>query len=275
MERITVNLNFDDFHPQADADGDFGGDLDQGVFALLQSLWDEFPSLKITFFTTPNWIDRPYLHHRYFYHIRKLLGMKPVVPPHRDEPFRLDKHPAWCARVAALVKEGKLEIAVHGYTHHNPNSVIHGQEFDEITYADAHQKIHDAEAMFAAVGIPFVKIFRPPGWGVSLGMYEALQDLKYRAVAVLPSNSRTATIGTVNGMSAIPSNYSLNESPDIALREVRRGHALFAKGHMTYRYGMETIHNGITASSVEHIRTVLHALEQEYEVHYVGLADLL
>ncbi len=105
MKEILLNLNFDDFHTQTDEEGDFGGDLENGNFRYIKALWDEFPGLKITLFTTPNWIDRPYQYHHYFYHIRKLLGIRPVVPHHNGEPFRIDKHPEWCKQVRQWIKE--------------------------------------------------------------------------------------------------------------------------------------------------------------------------
>ncbi|MBI4374661.1 MAG: DUF2334 domain-containing protein [Deltaproteobacteria bacterium] len=263
MQEIIFNLNLDDFHPQTDEDGDFGGDLKNGNFGYLANLWNEFPQLKITLFTTPNWIDSPFTRSPIHYVVRRWLGRRPVVSPRTGEPFRLDKHSEWCAKVRGLVEAGRLEIAVHGYNHYNPNLSVHGQEFVGLDYEESKKRVLAAEEVFRAAGLPFVRIFRPPGWGVSKGMLLALKDFGYR-VAFSPSHERKA-----------PSNYSIKEPPELALVQAERSGAVFAKAHMCCRYGRETIENGLNETHYQNIAGALRLLHSRFRVQYTFLEQIL
>lgn len=275
MKQIIVNLNFDDFHPQSDVYGDFGGELEYGNFKYIRRLCNEFPGLVVTLFTTPNWIDTPFLRHPWWYRMRYIAGVRPVVPLLINEQFRLDKHPEWCAKVRSLVASGCIEIAVHGYYHHNSNQVIHGQEFHNISYDHAMQRLQKAESIFKEVKIPFVKIFRPPGWGVSNDMFKALRDMHYEAVGIDSSHSRTYNVGRYKGLKTIPQNYSIREAPGVVVALAKEQGAVFAKGHMCYTYGRETIENGLTQAYYENMRTALRLLHENYDVRYTSLMDLI
>lgn len=280
MKDIIFNINFDDFHPQMDKFGDFGGDPKFGNFKLILELLKEFPGLKITMFTVPNWIDKPFTCSSYYYHIRKLLGMQPVVPNYKDEPFRLDKHKDWCAKVREFIKKDRLEIAVHGYNHHNPKSVIHGQEFAGLSYQESKKKILNAEKIFKKCQIPYVRIFRPPGWGISKGMFEALRDLNYIA-ATNQSNSKTfqihkisSGVSDIGGLKNIPQNYSIKDNPNEAFREAKTHGVVYAKGHMVYNYGQEIIENGLN-NNINNLQTVLKILNKKYKIKYIFLKNLI
>lgn len=271
-EVVYFNLNFDDFHPQRDPD--FGADPSSGIFKMFLDLLEEFPGLKITQFTPANWIDRPRRGPRPWYVIKQYLGL-PVVGTERGEPYRLDKHPAWCRAVKELVEQGRFEIAVHGYYHTNPRIFSHGQEFADLDAAEARRRITMAEETFRRCGIPFVKGFRPPGWGLSAGLFEALQELGYRFVAPFPSRLKFRQVGTLEGMAVPPQNYSIAEPPSVALQEARVYGLVFAKGHITYRYGSEVLDNGINERTWENLRTVLRLLNERYQVRYVTMSEYL
>jgi peptidoglycan/xylan/chitin deacetylase (PgdA/CDA1 family) len=272
---ILFNLNFDDFHPQTDRDGDFGGDLDDGNFKYIKAIWEEFPELKITMFTTPNWIDTPYRLHHYFYHLRRILRFKEIVPSLKNEPFRLDKHPECCNKIRELINENKIEIAIHGYYHYNPKLVIHGQEFQNLSYEESKKRILLAEEILQKVNLPFVKIFRPPGWGISEGLLKALKELNYQAIAVHSSSSRTYEIGEYYGLKTIHQNYSISEKPEIALEQAEKRGVVLAKGHMCYNYGKEIIENGLCEKNYMNLRDALYLLNQKFEIKFIFLSDLL
>jgi peptidoglycan/xylan/chitin deacetylase (PgdA/CDA1 family) len=270
-EIVYFNLNFDDFHPQVNPD--FGGDPDRGAFRRLRHLLDEFPGLVITLFTVPNWQDQPRRGPRPWYLLKEFLG-RPVVRPLTEEPYRLDRHPRWCAVVRDLSSQGRLEVAVHGYTHCNPSRYAHGQEFADADETEALWRLQSAEAIFREAGIPFIKAFRPPGWGVSGGTIQALKTLRYAVFSPFPSRLRISSVGTVEGMLIPPQNYSIVEEPQVALRLAAQRGVVFAKGHMVYRYGWERMENGITDRSWANLRQVLRLLHGNFTVRYMSLMQL-
>lgn len=270
MKEIFLNLNFDDFHPQNDNVGDFGG-LGGAAISFFEELFREFPNLKITMFTTPNWVDRPMKFPSSWYHLRKLFGIRPVVPSYINEPFRIDKHNNWCAWVKQKISEGRLEIMVHGYKHHNKNITVHGQEFLNIKYETAKESIEKAEKLFDQCGIHYVKGFRPPGWGYSSGLFKALKELNYSIVSIFPSQFRISEVGDINGFLVPPQNVSVHESIEIALAEAEKSGLVFLKGHIAYQYGSEIIENGLSEKNKENLKQILRELELNYSVNYVNL----
>lgn len=272
---IFFNLNFDDFHPQTDSDGDFGGDLENGNFKYIRKLLIEFPDLKINMFTTPNWIDTPYKYHHYFYYIRKFLKFKEIVPSLKNEPYRLDKHLIWVRKVNDLINKNKIEIAVHGYYHYNPKEIIHGQEFKNLSYEESLKRIILSERLFEKCNLRYVKIFRPPGWGFSEGLLKALRELKYKAIALNQSNSRTYRLEKFYNFKNIPQNYSIKEKPYVALEQAKKYNIVFAKGHMSYKYGKEIIDNGLNEENYKNLRNTIKILKKQFVVIFLFLSEFL
>lgn len=271
---IIVNLNFDDFHPQNSYFGDFGG-LEGENLKKITQLLDEFTDLKITMFTVPNWIDVPYTKHRYWYKIRELLRIFPVVSPNIESPYLLRKNKNWCQKVRDLVRNDKLEIAVHGFFHHNPYRSIHGQEFFNLNYEETKQRILLAEAEFNYNSIPFVKAFRPPGWGTNIYLPRVLKDLNYDMYATNSSGSKTCDFEYKDFLLSLPQNWSIKEDPQEALRLAEKYGRVFMKGHIAFKYGLETIENGINEIHWNNLRNALHLLTQNYNVTFVTLQDCI
>lgn len=268
---IFFNLNFDDFHPQLSPD--FGGDPDSGNFILFRRLLAEFPELKITLFTVPNWIDRPRRIPGPWYHLKRALGL-PIIHPLANEPFRLDKHQRWSDVVGALASAGRLEIAVHGYYHCNPWNYAHAQEFSHLEESQAYERIAQAEQLLGRCGIPFVKGFRPPGWGMSAGLIRALKRLNYRFISPFSPYLRLSRIGVFEGMAVPPQNWGLIDDPTLAVDLAATHGVVFAKGHIAPRYGVETM-DGITPTRWQNLRRVLHELHDHFEVRFVTMSEYL
>ncbi len=272
---ILVHLNFDDFNPQSDKNGDFGG-LGGDNLNKIEELLKEFPNLKITMFTVPNWIDRPYKYHRYLYKAKELLRIFPVVSPSCSEPNLLRKHGDWCSLVRKLVAEDRLEIAVHGFFHFNPQSRIHGQEFEGLSESAVRQRIVLAEEEFHHNNIPFIKAFRSPGWGKNIHLTKVLGELGYSVNAYLSSSSKTyqATKESHNLLS-LPQNWSIKESAEEAINLADQHGCVFMKGHIAFRYGRETVENGINDKHWGNLREALSRLEQLYTVKYITIKDII
>lgn len=273
-KKIFFNLNFDDFHPQNDRWGDFGG-LGGNVQKRIEELLNSFTDLKITMFTTPNWIDRPFLFSKYFYYLRFFLKIFPVVKPLAGEPFNLLKHPDWCDWVRKKVLEDRLEIAVHGYNHHNSHRVIHGQEFFDLESQNLEKKISLAEKLFDEAKIPFVKGFRPPGWGMSSCLISILLKRNYKFAGLFPSSYRLSKVGDLDGLKIIPQNYSINEPVSVALEQAEKTGVVFAKGHLAVNYGKEKMPNGLSEDNFNNLLSVISTLKESYDVQFVSLEEYL
>ena len=270
-ETVYFNLNFDDFHPQYFPD--FGGQPDAGVFQLFRELLDDFPGLKITLFTVPNWIDRPRTWPRPWYWAKRALGL-PIIQPLRGEPFRIDKHMGWCQAVRTMVTEGKFEIAVHGCDHCNPLRYAHSQEFADRDETEAFERVARAEELFDLCGIPFVKGFRPPGWGLSAGLIRALRRLRYRFISPFSPYLRLNRIGVFEGLAVPPQNWGIVDDPEVAVGLAEACGVVFAKGHIAARYGAETM-DGITPKTWDNLRRTLHELHRRFDVRFVTMDQFL
>ena len=214
-------MNIDDFTPCSKPD--FGG-IDGTVLARLIALNVDYGT-KFTLFTTPNWLDRP---HDLPMRIMRRFGARFKL---RDDPFRLDKHEKWCDIVRGGVEKGIWELAVHGCTHFNTKSGLHQQEFINLSHREAVSRLERAMEIFVLAKLPFVKVFRPAGFGFNENTITALESCGFEAIAPFPSWYRNTE-------------FSMGK-----LRVLPQGENDL-KFHTAYRYGCETIHNGLESEEV-------------------------
>jgi len=265
--RYYLNINLDDVHPESRSYiADCGGDLEKGVFKYIIKLIDEFPKLKITLFVTPNWIDKPNdpLPVKF---IKKIFGLK-YTNEWKDEPFRLDKHVEWCEWLNEFVKKGNIEVAIHGLYHHR-DSDPHSAEFMSLPYIESKRRLILAEKIFENCGLKYVKGFRPPGWGISDGLFRALKELNYLYISLDPIACRISEsvlprhrISIYRKLINIPQNWDImHGSIDEAINILMKYRFLSAKGHIQNRYGPDFLGNGLTEESYENIRNLLLNLE--------------
>jgi len=276
-----LNLNFDDVHPETSNDiADCGGDMEKGVFKYILSLLDEFPKLKITLFVVPNWIDKPndpFL----FKHIKKLLGLR-YTNQWYGEPFRLDKHEDWCEWLNSFVEKGKIEICVHGLYHHR-DSDPHSAEFKDLSYEECKRRILLAEKIFKNAGLKYSKIFRPPGWGISEGLFKALKDLKYSisldpiACGISINKLPRYSVSIYKNLINIPQNWDIKKGKiEEAIKILEKYKFLSAKGHIQDRYGRDVVGNGLTKESYKNIRNLLIKIEERgLKVRYCMMKEIV
>jgi hypothetical protein len=125
---------------------DFNPKAEVNCIGEIQELVYTFPQIKLTMFTSA------------LYERRALFS-----------------DPEWCKAVNKLIESNNLKLAIHGL-YHTP------EEFKHKTKDDALLSITVAESVFKVAGLPFIKVFRGPHWGINEATYEALIDLKYKAV---------------------------------------------------------------------------------------------
>lgn len=264
MSQVYFNLSFDDIHPESSKDGnDCGGDRDEGVFNFFFKLWKICPSLKITLFVTPNWIDRA----NDSFPVRKLkqiFGFK-YTNVWNGEPFLLTRHKDWCRWLNSIKN---VEIALHGYSHH-ANSRFHSQEFQGMTYSACKRRLERSEGIFKASGLNYVRGFRPPGWGISDGLFRALGELKYDFVSLdsipckIDSLSRYK-IEKYHGLVNVPQNWDIAHGTIAEALDIVEKHGLLmAKGHICDFYDGERIRNGLNDVTFENLCDLLKAIKSK------------
>lgn len=93
-----------------------------------------------------------------------------VPPKYMGQHLSADEY--WCSEVFELIKSGNINLAVHGLTHSQ-------EEFKNLEFDDARNRIVEAENILFEAGLPFQKVFRGPHWGIGIGSILALMYLDY------------------------------------------------------------------------------------------------
>jgi len=276
-----LNINLDDIHPEGSRHiADCGGDMEKGVFGYVVRLIDEFPKLKFTLFVTPNWIYKPgnIAPIRW---LKKLVGLQDYNI-WTEEPFRLDKNKEWCEWLNEFVKKGNIEIAIHGLYHYNI-CYPHSAEFRDLPYEECKRRLIMAEEIFKKAQLSYTKGFRPPGWGISEGLFKALKELNYLYVSLDPSACGISDkdlpryrISIYKGLVNIPQNWDIKKGAvDEAIEILKKYRFLSAKGHIQDKYGQDYIGNGLTEESYENIRNLLLEIEKEgINVKFVTMEEV-
>ena len=274
-QTIYFNLNLDDIHPEtSEYLADCGGDKEQGVFKYLFQLIKDYPAIQITLFTTPNWINKSKAGF-VSRNIKRILG-KASGKTWQGEPFHLTKHPEWCAW---LNEQKNFEIAVHGYTHYAPTR-SYAQEFKDISYEEAKEKLQLAEKTFHDSRLTFIKGFRPPGWGVSEGLFRALKELNYSFISVDGPSANISELhptklSKYKGLVNVPQNWDIATGTiGDAVKLIEQGiRFISAKGHIAQCYGADYIENGLTEKNYENVKALLRYLSVHYDLRFISLLE--
>lgn len=139
----TITLIIDDFSPL------------NHRFDVIRKLRDRFPEFKVTMMTVP-------------WEIRYKLN-------EGGTPINDEKYSEWVNLVKHGIKDGWLEIGLHGFTH-TPD------EFDKIDEKMFKAKIEFAEKMFESTGIKLTKIFKPTTENIDKKAIKILKKMDYKVV---------------------------------------------------------------------------------------------
>ena len=139
----TISLELDDFGPF------------NHRFDLLEKLRVRYPDFKITMFTVC-WDIR----------YKTKEGGTPISKP-EYQPF--------VDMVKRGVRQGWLEIAVHGLTHAP-------YEFLDLEPRLATAKVKFAQEFLESTEIPYVKLFKAPYWQIRDDSKEAIQEMGFEVV---------------------------------------------------------------------------------------------
>lgn len=93
-----------------------------------------------------------------------------VPPKYYGQP--LFAYPKWCDEIRELVESGFIRLGVHGLRHHT-------EEMISKSYQESVSLLKEAEAIFHASRLRFVKVFRAPNWSINENNIKALIDMGY------------------------------------------------------------------------------------------------
>jgi peptidoglycan/xylan/chitin deacetylase (PgdA/CDA1 family) len=290
----AIVIGIDDVHPESSLNGsDCGGDLDRGALGLLENFLQRYRNVKVTLFVTPchMFLPQPPGIERLHGIARSILGLGGVADRvfyrffiRSFEPNRYDveKSKAFSLYLAGLVKRGQIEIGIHGCFHFH---VIppYSSEFKHLSEEEARRRIRIAVKKLAQAGIPFVKGFAPPGWGVSRDLLKVLAEEGFIYIAGSADFTSPVHVKAVSkeaGLKGVPLifpskvfsnliNVPRNWTPhrnDLyrALKIIESGGLLGIHMHVEDEYHGTYLGNGITIENICRLEKLLDAIESTF-----------
>lgn len=275
-------LAVDDVRPEGSKDEeglDFGGDMDQGNFRFLNQLVEQYPYLKMTLFVPVDCTEKSV--HSNWKTLSKLDSIvtplarlspslakstKSVVVKKRSYPrgtFRLTnlRHQTWCKWLSSKVESGNFEVAPHGLNH---DAGFSSMEFVGLSEDETLSRLLEMEYVFDNSMIPYVKGFRPPGWGANEHLPKVLGNLGYKFYAAYHSFDLSWSEGSKVsefGFVSFCANCNMSNSPQRTLEMISSGDLVLFQTHiMTTCFGVEHVSNRFVK--------VLSRLLDEIELRY-------
>jgi len=96
-----------------------------------------------------------------------------TIPYYNNNPIGADKD--FCKRIKEYIDSNNIVLAIHGTTH----SVL---EYLEKSYEDAINSISLSEFYMTEAGLPFIKVFKGPHWGINKETINALIQHNYKEI---------------------------------------------------------------------------------------------
>jgi len=277
-----------DVHPESSLDGsDCGGDLNRGALGLLEDILKRYRNVKVTLFVTPCHIFLPQplgIEHSHRL-LRRLLGSRIdyifcrfFIKEYDKDRFDVEKSSAFNTYLTDLTKSGQVEIGIHGcfHFHYIPP---YASEFKHLDSYETYRRIRIAVYKMSKAGIPFVKGFAPPGWGVNKELIKVLADEGFCYIAGSAdfkspiTHKATSKEAGLKGVSLIfPSllypglvNIPRNRTPHRNdLKIIELGSLLSIHMHIENRYHGVYLGNGITVENIYKLEKLLDIVASRY-----------
>lgn len=249
-------LDLDDLHPE---DGS-GLNPSSPPLLYLEKLWEKFPSLKVTLFTTPDWRYLPQKKLTKFF--GKFFSYSPFYRKLKKPLYRLDRKrfKDWRKWLREKIKERKVELGAHGLYHTQPQ-YHYASEFENLNYTECKRRLKEAEKIFNQANIPFTKIFRPPGWLYNGNLPQVLAEMDYKWFAVGDELKQDEF-----GLLRVPVNCDIKET---SLKDARKiseeTDNLAFHGHMTDSYRGERIKNGLNEGTYKNLVEILESMDFKFK----------
>jgi len=288
----AVVIGIDDVHPESSKDGsDCGGDLDKGVLGLLENFLQRYGNVKVTLFVTPCHMFLPQAPgverlHRIARSIHRSIAdrifYRFFIKTFEPNKYDIEESESFNLYLASLVKSGQVEVGIHGCYHFH-NIPPYSSEFKYLNEHEALRRIKIAINKFIKAGIPFVKGFSPPGWGVNRALIRALANERFVYIAgsadftspiTYDATSREAGLEGVSlifpslmgsRLVNVPRNWTPHRNNlTRALRIIELGGLLGIHMHVENVYHKVYLGNGITAKNLSKLEKLVDAIESAY-----------
>lgn len=178
---------------------------------------------------------------------------------HGSEPLRLNKD--W---VRWLTSKPYFEVSAHGHYHNCKNPMIGEQEFLELDYGSAIDRIDMMRLEWSFVGMDISQMgFRMPGWGCSQGSADAAaESFSYLAAHREINFGITLPVKTLYGSTGI------HESENLGIESTN---TVMFQSHICGNWNR----NVWNENNYEHFRSVLSYLSSVYKLNFVNLRDII
>lgn len=277
LKKPAVMITIDDIHPESTDGVDCSGDMDNGNFRYLTKLVENFPEIKITLFVTPNWNYKP-------------ISIFPHLAISWLNKFRIDKHKEWCNWLREKTKTKNFEIGMHGYTHYQLSYPFQ-TEFKRLSEREAINRINKSEGLFKKMKLPFIKLFRPPGWLISEESVFALSRKGYflsasgdtttspspKAVCRITGKGHLIYPHLINDIINITANCDIKRTRLNRIERILKYNGLvILHGHIEDNYHGMYNGNGVNKESYNNLKKIFSFLKKKYskKINYVGAQDL-
>ena len=161
-----------------------------------------------------------------------------------------------------LVHKNFFEICAHGHYHDCKNKMLGEQEFLELDYTDAKERVDLILNEWDKVGVR-PKGFRMPGWGCSQGSAEAVgESFDFVAAHADINFNISFPTKTFYGCDGIHEDSKLN---------IQAGNLVIFQSHICGDWNKNTW----TDSTFENFRRTLDYLRNEYKVNFTTFDKLL
>jgi peptidoglycan/xylan/chitin deacetylase (PgdA/CDA1 family) len=292
-KHAAFSLAVDDIHPEGSASEegiDYGGNMDEGNFRLLNALVEKWPSLRASLFVVADWVAKPdYVVWRTLSSLDRIVSYLASVSPrllrsvraavrrsrsYRQGTFRLDLEQwvRWSRWLVSKVETSNFEVVPHGLNHYNPKHEHSSMEFVGLSLDESVRRLLEMEQIFARANIQYVRGFRPPGWGVTPELLDSLNRLGYMFLA------GSADFTTAIGLNSRAAGVGLRDND--LMFPTKRAHDSFATfcancNTSTWRRGIEILDAGGLALFQTHIAMTAFGLEAVSEKFVKAVTQLL
>jgi len=293
----ALAIGVDDIHPESSRAGfDCGGDLDAGRLGMLVEFLERY-SLKATLFVTPSHTYRPQiLGTERLHNLLRMISSRTestvdnifsrlVIKTFDIHKFDItnEEHKGFVTYLKGLVERGIIEIGIHGCFHFH-KFPPYSAEFKQLNERHARERIETATSKFLKAGLPFLKGFAPPGWGVNESLLKVLCEEGFKYIAgsgdfSKPMNNRyvlskeaglkgvpivfPSTI--MERLVNIPRNWTPSRNdPERALKIIDLGGLVSVHMHVEDRYYRSYLGNGISPDNIIRLEKLIDSIENIY-----------
>lgn len=292
-KKAAVCFSIDDIHPGKSTDFyEAGGDLDSGGLGKLNWLLNKHPELKVTLFTTADWMQKsPFPTYKILKKIPQLRDRFYLSPTYKKGTMDLRNHPLF---INYLNENKQFEVAFHGL-HHVHKGLKIPVEFQNQSESEIELMINKMINIFEESKVNFVRGICPPSWNAPIQLLNVLEKNKIEFINssrdILTPISKNATCNMsglnntsilypqmINNYSIIhfPVNFQANSRIERAMEIIENDGLLSIKGHIVKSVGSYLAIDGITDLYMNFLDLLFSNIKNKYgnEIWFTSMGEI-